>query len=176
MRSRLFVLLSTFALACCVRYPDPYPPPIQQHSTVPEKPDHLKHHISMNDPAAPAQFVSDVVPELKDDAWRWTMQRPTFRFELPTTAGLSFEMDYTVPDVTFKKTGPVNITVWIEGHKLAVIYVPKDQKTVWRKPVPAAWLTTKRPVTVKLEIDKMWVADHHEMERGFIISSIGFVQ
>ncbi len=141
-----------------------------------DQPERLSHYFTMNELTAPRYFVSDVVPELHDDTWRWTMQRPTFRFQLPTTSQLSLFVDYTVPEVTFKKTGPVKITVFVENHKLDVISVVKDQRYTWNKPVPEEWLTTSRPVQVRLEIDKMWTSDHNEMTRGFIITSIGFMQ
>jgi len=174
MRARLFALACPLLLASCVRYPEPFRPPAQRGPLELEKPESLRSSISMRDSTAPMHFVSDIVPELHDDAWRWTLKKPAFRFQLSETQGVMFELDYTVPDLTIKQTGPVNITVSIDGHRLGVIHVERDQKTVWRKAVPPGMLTTSRPVIVQLEIDKMWVADHHEMERGFIISNIGF--
>jgi len=176
MRVRALLLCLVCTLPACVKYPEPYRPPVQRQPMEYEQPERLSHYIAMSELSAPRHFVSDVVPELHDDNWRWTMQRPTFKFQLPTTLGLSLAVDYTVPDLTFKRTGPVKITVYVEGHKLDDIVVNKDKKETWKKEVPSEWLTTERPVVVRLEIDKMWTSDHNEMRRGFIITGIGFVQ
>jgi hypothetical protein len=128
----------------------------------------------MSEPAATRHIVSGVLPELHDGSWRWTLQRPVFRFSIPTTEGLSLQADLTVPDVSFAKTGPVAITVWIDNHQLDVIHFPKDAKILYKKPVPAEWLSADRPVQVTFEIDKMMRSG--DQAWGFIVTSIGFVQ
>ena len=172
--ARALPLAALLALAACSPYPEPFHPPVQRQPLDIDAPARLRHFFAMSEPAASRQIVSGVLPELHDNSWRWTLQRPVFLFSIPTTEGLSLQADLTVPDVSFKQTGPVNITVWVETHQLDVIHFGKDAKILWRKPVPAAWLSTERPVQVTMEIDKMMRSG--DQAWGFIVTSIGFVQ
>jgi hypothetical protein len=167
-------ILLAMLLAGCARYPEPFSPPEQRQPLDADAPDRLKHYFAMNEPVAARHFVSGILPELHDGSWRWTLQRPTFRFSLPATSGLSLEADITVPDVSFRQTGPVNITVWIDTRQLDVIHFSKDEKILYRKPVPSEWLSTARPVQVTMEIDKLMRSG--DQAWGFIITSIGFTQ
>lgn len=172
--ARAFLFTSLLVLPACSPYPEPFHPPVQRQPLDTGAPDTLKHYFAMSEPTATRQIVSGVLPELHDGAWRWTLQRPVFRFSVPTTQGLSLQADITVPDVAFKQTGPVNITVWVESNKLDVIHFDKDAHLIWRKSVPAEWLSAQRPVQVTLEIDKMMRSGGQSW--GFIVTSIGFTQ
>lgn len=172
--ARALLLAPLLALAACSSYPEPFHPPVQRQPLDTDAPGRLNHSIAMSEPIAMRHVVSGVLPELHDGSWRWTLQRPVFRFSVPTTQGLSLQADITVPDVAFQKTGPVNITVWVESNKLDVIHFDKDAKILWRKPVPAEWLSSERPVQVTLEIDKMMRSG--DQAWGFIVTTIGFVQ
>lgn len=172
--ARVILTAALLSLAACSRYPEPFHPPVQRQPLDVDAPDRLKHYIAMSEPTAMRHVVSGILPELHDGSWRWTLQRAAFRFSVPTTEGLSLQADLTVPDVSFKQTGPVNITVWVESNKLDVIHFDKDAKILWRKPVPAAWLSADRPVQVTLDIDKMMRSG--DQAWGFIVTSIGFIQ
>lgn len=173
-RLQLTLFLLALSTAACARYPEPYRPPQQRRPQGAGSAVGLAHAITMSAPGAENHFVSGVLPELHDNSWRWTLRHPVFRFQVPSTENLSLEADLTVPDVTFKQTGPVRITVWVEAHRLDVIEINKDQRLQYRKPVPASWLTTARPVEVAFDIDKLWRSGQET--RGFILTSLGFVE
>ena len=172
--ARVLLCAALLTLAACSPYPEPFHPPTQRQPLDTDAPDRLKHYFAMSEPTALRQIVSGVLPELHDGSWRWTLQRPVFRFSVPTAEGLSLQADITVPDVSFQQTGPVNITVWIDTNKLDVIHFDKDAKLLYRKPVPAGWLSAGRPVQVTMEIDKMMRSG--DQAWGFIVTSIGFIQ
>lgn len=136
----------------------------------------LAHFIAVNAPNAPDHFIADVVPELNDGTWRWVMKRPTFQFRVPTNKGLKLRVDLTVPDITFSQTGPVRIEVFVGGNKLDTLVFDKPEQRVYEKPVPAEWLRPNEAALVALEIDKMWKSPTDGLERGFIITKVGFVQ
>jgi hypothetical protein len=117
-----------------------------------------------------------MIPGLNDGAWRWTHQSPTFQFELPTTQSLRLQAKIAVPEITFKDTGPVKVKVYIGSHLLDTIDFSKSEQRVWEKEVPADWLTTDRPVLVRMEADKLWKSPADGAERGFILNAVGFVQ
>lgn len=164
------------ALAGCVKYPEPYRPPVQRQSEAiaPEK--GLKHYVTMSMPEAPDYLVSDVLPQLMDGTWRWSLKKPTFRFQLPMTKALRLRADIATAGITMQQTGPVKIQVFVEDHLLDTLEFEKADSRTYEKEVPAEWLTTDRPVYVRLEIDKLWKAEGDGAVRGFIINGIGFVQ
>jgi len=176
MFPRVLLLLAVLVPAACVKYPEPFRPPIQRRPAEITSSTRLQHFIAMNDPRAPEHFISGMVPGLNDGTWRWTLKSPTFQFQLPTTQGLRLKANLAVPEITFKDTGPVKITVHIGSHLLDTIDFPKHEQRQWEKEVPADWLTTDRPVLVRMEIDKLWKSDADGAERGFILNSLGFVQ
>lgn len=170
------LLFAALALAGCVKYPEPYRPPIQRRPMELTESNKLSHFVHMNAPDAPSHFVTDVMPELNDGQWRWTLKSPTLQFQLPSTQSMRLRADLTIPDITFQQTGPVKITVHIGGHLLDIIDCPKPGQRLWEKAVPPEWLTANSPVLVRLEIDKIWTSPSDGARRGFILTRIGFVQ
>lgn len=136
----------------------------------------LKHYVQMSQRDALEYVVQDVQPALHDGAWRWTLQRPALRLRLPKTRGLKFRAQLTVPEITFAQTGPVKITIAVQGFPLDTLSIGKPGETIFEKDVPADWLTTTRPVTVQFEIDKLWVSPADGVKHGFILTGAGFVE
>ncbi|MBN9661231.1 MAG: hypothetical protein J0H49_23765 [Acidobacteria bacterium] len=176
MQGRTLILLLPLLFAGCVKYPEPYRPPVQRKPVEMGGDAKLSHFIGMSMPSAADHFISGVVPDLHDGSWRWVTKSPTFQFQVPTTKSLRLKADLTVPDVTFEQTGPVKITIAINSRLLDTLEFPKPGQRIFEKPVPAEWLTTERPNLVRLEIDKLWTSPADGVQRGFIITSIGFVQ
>lgn len=173
---RSVVILAALALAGCVKYPEPYRPPIQRRPMEITDNNKLQHFVSMNAPRVQDYIVGDILPELNDGQWRWTLKNPTLQFQVPTTRGLRLLIDFAIAGITFEQTGPVKITVQIGGHTLDTIDCPAPGNRVWEKAVPPEWLTTSGPVLVRLDIDKIWTAPSDGVKRGFILTRIGFVQ
>lgn len=170
------VLLLPLLLAGCLKYPEPYRPPVQRKPLEINGDHALTHFFFMNAPDAEDHFLSGILPELHDGAWRWVMKKATFQFGLFTTNALRLKADLAVPDFILKQTGPVKISVSVEGHPLDTSEFSTAGSQVFEKPVPAEWLTTTRPVQVSLEADKLWTSPADGSQRGFIVTSIGFVQ
>jgi hypothetical protein len=103
-------------------------------------------------------------------------KRPAFHFMLPTTQGLKLRIDHSVADITFQQTGPVKIAVYVEGKLLETEGFDQPGEKRLEKAVPAEWLTTEHPVMVRMEIDKMWTSPTDGVQRGFIVTRLGFVQ
>lgn len=163
------------ALAGCVRIPDVYAPPIQRRDPW-EIQQGLKHYIHLAQPEAADHIVRDIVPDPENGPWRWTLQHPAFRFRVPTTQGIRFRAEVTVPDVTFEQTGAVTISFRVAGRLLGSEQVKKPGDFIFEKPVPPEWLTTGSPILVELDIDKLWVSPADGVRRGFILRRLGFLQ
>lgn len=176
MRRQYFLLALPLLLSGCVKYPEPYRPPIQRKPMEIRGDLKLSHFIAMNAPNAADHFISGVLPEVHDGTWCWVMKSSVFQFQLPTTKSMRLKADITVPEITFQQTGPVKIVVTVGSHLLDTLEFPKADQRVWEKPVPEEWLATGRVTLVRLEIDKLWTSPADGAQRGFIITRLGFVQ
>lgn len=170
-----WLFAASLLLAGCVRYPEPYKPPMQRRPVEIDRAGRLSHFTAMNSPEAPRHFIAGVL-DLNDGSWRWCLQRAVFQFELPTTAHKRLMAEITVPELTFKQTGPVKITVRVGTHVLDTLEFSKHEQRNFEKAVPADWLSANTPQLVSLEIDKIWRSPEDGVERGFILSRIGFLE
>jgi hypothetical protein len=135
----------------------------------------LSHFVAMNSADAERHIVDGVLG-LNDGTWRWCLKQAVFQFDLPDTKSKRLMAELTVPELTFKQTGPVKITVRVSGHVLDTLEFPKHEQRTFEKEVPESWLMTGAPVLVSLEIDKLWKSPEDGVERGFILTRLGFVE
>lgn len=167
------VLLAVLQLGC-VSQPETYAPPTQRKPLSVGDPSPLKAFVNMNDSDASVHFVRDISPTV-EGVWRWARQKPTLLLSVPTATGWKFAADVTISDLTFKDTGPVNITVTINGHELTKAHFDKPGPGHIEKPVPPEWLRPKAENVVSLEIDKVWIAPEDKAVLGFVLTSAGFI-
>jgi hypothetical protein len=175
-RSLAFAALLLALAAGCKRYPDTYAPPEQRQPLNLEEPPEFKSFLTMNDAAAPLHFVKDIKPDLQGGAWRWTLKQPTVMLSAPKERGLKFVAEVAIPDITFRDTGRVSITVTINGSKLDTFVFPKPGSRRLEKPIPDGWLRAGEDNTVTMEIDKLWTAQQDGVQVGFILTSVGFAE
>ena len=113
---RVVLALLALALCSCRSMPDEYPPPEQRPSDEGYRPP-APRVLNMDDPDAPSRFVRDISPGLAAN-WRWTDQRPAVRIRVRSTENLKYTIDFTLPEATFKDTGPVTVTFTVNDHVL----------------------------------------------------------
>jgi hypothetical protein len=138
--------------------------------------DGLGHFIRMNASNADLYIVRDISPVVESGTWRWAMKRPELRFFLEQTAGLRFSLDLAVPEVTFQHTGPVAISIQINGQPFQEVRCdePGPRRFVW--PVPPSLLTAGAINTVLFQPDKVWVSPEDGTTLSFILTEAGFIQ
>jgi hypothetical protein len=163
-------------LAACVGIQDAYAPPEQRKPLSVEDPSTIKPFIRMNSPDAPAQFIRDIDSRLNGGTWRWTKQNPTLMFVVQSAKNQKFSMEFTVPEITMKDTGPVTISVSINDHLLDKTTYKTPGFRHLEKPVPPDWLHPQTENIVAMQIDKMWIAGEDKIPFGFILTAIGFVE
>lgn len=173
--TRRFWLLGSAALASCVRYPEPYRPPMQRRPVEIGGQEKLSHFIAMNAPEAERHIVEGVLG-VNDGTWRWCLRRAVFQFELPDNKHKRLLAELTVPELTFKQTGPVKITIRVGSNILDTLDFSKDEQRTFEKAVPPEWLPAGAPILVSLEIDKLWRSPSDAAERGFILTRLGFIE
>ncbi len=169
-------LLGCVFLASCVSQPDIYAPPAQRKPLDQEILVRKTPVIDFSVAGADSSVVQDIPKGGQPGPWRWTGKRPTVRLTLLSANNLKFHAEFAVPDATFKDTGPVTLSFFVNDHLLdQQRYDTPGQKT-FEKPVPAAWLQAPGSNTLAIEADKVWVSKDDGATLGFILSQIGLVQ
>jgi len=172
----LYTCLCLILLAGCANIPDSYAPPVQRRPLSGTEPSPVGHFVNMSDANADAYIVKDVSDASEAGSWRWVRKRPELRFFLETTDHLNFKADFSVAESTFRDTGPVNISVLINGKLLDTIPCAEPGEKHFDKPVPAKLLRAKAMNFAALEVDKVWVSKSDGAVLGFILTRAGFTQ
>jgi hypothetical protein len=171
---RILCILLAGALCSCERYPESYPPPEQRHPVEGLNPDPASMMVEMSAPDASWHVVQDIEPGSTGDMWRWTKQNPSVKILAVTTQNLKLSADFTLWDVAFQQTGPVELTFLVNGRTLDRIRYTTPGQKHFEKPIPPEWLTTDVESIVSIAIDKLYVAPQDGVKFGFILSRIGF--
>jgi hypothetical protein len=152
--------------------PEPYAPPVQRQPFESFQATRTAHIVNMSDPDAAAYFVQDISGALEGN-WRWTQQRPTIRVRARSNENLKYVIDFTLPDATFRDTGPVNLSFYVNDRLLDRVQYKASGQLHFEKPVPPEWVTPEQDATVAAEIDKVWVSKEDGARLGFILTRIG---
>lgn len=131
--------------------------------------------VNMEDPGADRRFVQDIAGQ-GEGGWRWTGQRPTVKVRPESNEGLKLSIDFLLPEVTMKGTGPVTLSFYVNGRLLDRARYTTPGVKHFEKPVPADWVTPDRDVIVAAEIDKIWVAKQDGARLGFIVVRMGLAR
>jgi hypothetical protein len=133
---------------------------------------HASRILNMGDPDAPRFFVRDISDGL-NGSWRWTEGRPAVRIRVRSGEKLKYSIDFTLPEATFKETGPVTIAFSVNEHVLERVRYEQQGMQHFEKPVPGEWLEAGKDAIVGAEIDKVWVSKGDGAKLGFILTRIG---
>jgi len=130
--------------------------------------------VDMSAPDASWHVVKDIEPGSTGDLWRWTKQNPSLKILATTTQNLKLSVDFTLWDVAFRQTGPVELTFLVNGRTLDKIRYATPGQKHFEKPIPPEWLTTDVESIVSVAIDKLYIAPEDGEKFGFILSRVGF--
>jgi hypothetical protein len=172
---RLLLLTGAVLLSACEKMPETYAPPVQRQPFENFRPYRASRILNMSDGDAESRIVRDI-SRGPAASWRWTGQRPTVRLPGGTNNDLKYVIDFTIADVTFKETGPVNIAFYVNDHLLDRVRYASPGVQHFEKPVPPDWIDEGRENTVSAEIDKTYLAKDDDQRLGFILTTIGLKQ
>ena len=173
--ARPFILLPLLLSAGCSRLPESYPPPEQRKPLTVPASTGLSYFVSMEDPNADAYLVRGF--SARDaGTWRWALDHPVLRFLVPATPRLRFEMDFSLPERTFRETGPVILTVRINGEVLDRHRCETSGQQHYSHEVPEALIRANAVNLVSIDPDPVWVSKADGTHLGFILSRAGFTE
>lgn len=155
--------------------PETYAPPEQRQPFENFRPYRITRVVDMADGDADSHIVSGIVGG-PGGPWRWAGQKPVVHVTLRSTENLVFTIDFSVADATFKYTGPVRMTFYVNDHALGSEHYGSAGVYHFEKPVPAEWLEANKEATLAAEVDKVWTSPEDGVKLGFILTRIGLRQ
>ena len=167
-------------LACCVltvscgREAGSYAPPAQRSLDLGPEPGSVGAFINMGDPAANDYLVQDIGRE--PDVRRWAFTKPELRFRVTTAGNLRFTAEFTIPEVTFKVTGPVTVSCAVNGRLLGALRCDHAGDFRLDLPVPKGLVEPEKIVRVTFQANPRWVSPEDGAQLSFLLRSAGFTQ
>jgi len=162
-------------LTACGTAPDFYPPPVQRKALDNFRPYRTARIVSMEDADAPSHFVKDVT-DLAAGTWRWTTRRPTVKIQLRSNKNLKYIIDFGIPEITFKQTGPVTVAFFVNDHELGRAKYRSAGDYHFEKAVPENWVQPGQDTLVSAEIDKVFVSPQDGARFGMTLTRIALTQ
>ena len=172
---RSLLLLPLVVCAACRPAPDTFAPPPQRAPLTTPPPTPFGYFLSMSDPNAGAYLVQDVADH-GAETWRWAFAHPVLRFWVPEFPRLRLTLDYSLPERTFRETGPVTLTIRINGQLLDRHRSDSSGEQHYAHDVPAAMIRPNAVNLVAIDPDPVWVAPSDRARLGFILSRAGFTE
>jgi hypothetical protein len=168
----LLVVIGAVLTVSCGRPAGVYAAPEQRSLDLGPDPGGLGRFIAMDDPVADEYIVKDISPE--HGFRRWAFLHPELRFRLKEAQHLRFAAEFAIPEVTYKTTGPVNVSCGINGKTLATIRCDHAGDFRLEKTVPAGWIEPGQVVHVTFEANPRWISPEDHAELSFLLRSAGF--
>jgi hypothetical protein len=157
----------------CARLPETFAPPQQRTALVVPPADGLGYFLDMSDPHADLYLLRDF-QDHGPGTWRWAYSHPALRFFVPDVPRLKFTMDFAIPERTFRDTGPVTLTLRINGVFFNRQRVESPGELHYLRAVPAGLLRPNAENRVEIDPDPVWVSKADGGRLGFILSRAGF--
>ena len=136
----------------------------------------LGQYVAMNDPRAGAHLMRDISRFVEGEGWRWAGQRPQMRFYLEAASNLRFCLDFSIPEATFKDTGPMALAYLINGRPLDKVRYLQAGVQHYEKPVPESLLRAGQENLVEIEPDKVWTSKDDGAKLSILLIRAGFVK
>ena len=152
-----------------------YAPPPQRPALTGEDPEPgVGRLVRMSDGNAARYLVSGFLDAAPGAPHRWAEQHAEMRFFLLAVDRLKFSMEFAIPEVTFKVTGPVTLTITINGHALDSVRFDRPGQLEYHRPVPPEILRANQENAVAIDADKVWVSKEDGARLAFVLGSAGF--
>ena len=156
----------------CGRPPKAYAAPLQLSTNLGPDPTDDLDFVRMDDPRAPEYLVADISSE--SGFRRWAFAHPELRFRIKDTRNLTFTAQLTVPEVTFKVTGPVTVTYAVNGKPLGTLRCTHSGDFEISRPVPEGLVQSGADTRVTFEAAPRWVSPEDGAQLSFLLRSAGF--
>jgi hypothetical protein len=89
---------------------------------------------------------------------------------------LKLVWDFSVAEVTFKETGPVTVSFYVNGTGVGRVPCPKPGDYKFEQPVRQDLLRANEYNTIAAQADKLWVSPADGAKLGFTMTRAGFLR
>lgn len=158
-------------LTGCENLPDPIPPP-EQRVPIPNFRARRLSHIIRFSEGDMSRVVSDIL--WPTGGWSWTHKRPAVKILLRGGLSVHYAMEFAIADATFRQTGPVAVTFFVNDHVLDTVRYLEPGPQRFEKAVPPEWVAADN--VVGAEVDKVWTSPDDGVQLGLILKSIGLIE
>ena len=167
---RAALSFAAMLLVGCVSTPDSYPVPAQHQSFEGNVSDPEFVIVAARD--ATKFFVRDIQAH-NSGLWRWTGPEPELQFTLRSTTNRKLVYDFVINDTTFKGTGPVTISFFVNDRLLSRERYDSPGDKKFEKLVPDKWLQGRERILVRARIENPWRTDDGAL-LGILLKRAGF--
>ena len=169
------IVAAALVLTGCVPGPDNYPiPPQQKAPGAGEEIRSFGEYVKSWQPDAESYFIRHIAG-VEAGAWRWTHSDPELRFFVKDIRDRRFKLEIGVNDVTFRDTGPLRLSIFINGKEFdRVVYDSPGDKS-YEKAVPPDMLRQKAENRVLIRVLNPWDTTDPKIKLGFILHEAGFL-
>jgi hypothetical protein len=174
LRRMLLVAIAGMLTGACGRRAGSFPLPAQQSLDLGPDPGGLRGMVKMDDPDAGAFLVRDISSER--GPFRWAFRYPELRFRVKDARNLKFAVEFAIPDVTFRVTGPVTVSCAVNGKTLATMRCGRAGDYRMEHAVPDGMVEAGQPIHVTFQANPRWVSPDDGAELSFLLHSAGFAQ
>jgi hypothetical protein len=161
--------------AGCGSQPESFPPPAQFAALTVPPATGLGYFADMSDPNSSAYVVQGIA-DRTEVPWRWAYEHPVLRFLAPEVPHLRFMLDFSLPERTFRETGPVTLTFTMNGKFFDRVRFDTPGQLHYGHPVTPEFLNRHGENRVAIDPEPVWVSKADGGKLGFIISRAGFAE
>jgi hypothetical protein len=169
------LLPALWLLLCagCSSLPDSFSPPPQRPAldVPPGLP--VGYFVYMGDPESDRYIVQGFASR-SEGTWRWAYEHPVLQFWGPDTEQVQFFMDFAIPERTFRETGPVTLTLSLNGEVFDHLRCAQPGQQSYSHEAPAGLLRRNALNVVSIDPDKFWVSKEDGAKHGFVLARAGF--
>ena len=173
MRAAAAVCLPLLVCACS-RLPTVYAPPAQFTPYSGPAAVAEVRKIVIKDPDAAFNVLDGVYEVGREAEFSWTSEHIRVQLVAGDVSNDDFFMHYATVEKTLRKTGPVRITITIDGKEFDSFVQGEDDVHLYKHPADSISNNLVRTMNVDVTIDPPWISPDGT-KLGFLLESIGFV-
>jgi len=106
---------------------------------------------------------------------KWTGDTARFRFCVRDLSASDLYLRYAAPEVTFRQTGPVRVSIDVNGKPFDSFLRTAPGDGEYRHPAAGIPAKPFEPFVVSIRIDPPYVAQDDNAKLGILLDEIGFV-
>jgi hypothetical protein len=106
---------------------------------------------------------------------KWTDDTARFQFRVSDLSASDLYLRYAVPEVTFRQTGPVRVSIDVNGKPFDSFLRTAPGDGEFRHPADGILAKPFEPFIVSIRINPPYVAKDDNAKLGILLDEIGFV-